>query len=157
MKDHYSMSLTPEIILDAFKQKGLRITSPRRTLAYLLVETCGSDFTVEELWDMVLKRNPDVGRATVFRAVEILQELHLLDRVEFANGTHRFRFCQNTGQHHHHITCSQCGKVTEVDTCLSDEQLNTVERLADFTIEGHRLEFFGRCAACRHKVVEYHA
>ena len=115
----------------------------------MLVETVGSDFTVEDLWDMALRRDPDVGRATVFRAVEILQELELLDRVEFADGSHRFRFCHEVGHHHHHITFIQCGKATEVETCLSAEQLATVGRLADFAIEGHRLEFFGRCAKCR--------
>ncbi len=143
------MTITPERILEAFKQKGLRVTGPRRTLACLLVETVGSDFTIEELWDMVLKRDPAIGRATVFRAVEILQELQLLDRVEFSNGSHRFRFCHEAGQHHHHATCSSCGKVIEVPTCLSAEQLATVSRVANFTVEGHRLEFFGRCANCR--------
>ena len=149
MKDCSAMTITANTILDAFRQKGLRITEPRRILALLLIETLGSDFTVEQLWDMTLARNPDVGRATVFRAVEILQELGLLDRVEFADGTHRFRFCRDAGRHHHHVTCSNCGKVSEVDTCLSAEQIAKVERLAGFAIEGHRLEFFGRCARCR--------
>jgi Fur family transcriptional regulator, ferric uptake regulator len=143
------MPITPDIIIDAFKQNGLRITGPRRTLAALLIETIGKDFTVEELWDMALRRDPDVGRATVFRSVEILRELHLLDRIEFADGSHRFRLCQETGHHHHHITCSSCGKVVEVDACLSDEQIASVEQLVGFSVEGHRLEFFGRCGSCR--------
>ncbi|HEU5230624.1 MAG TPA: Fur family transcriptional regulator [Ktedonobacteraceae bacterium] len=143
------MSISPETILNAFKQQGLRITTPRRTLALLLSETVGVDFTVEELWDMVLKREPAIGRATVFRAVEILQELQLLDRIEFADGSHRFRFCHDAGQHHHHVTCSGCGKVAEVQTCLSVEQIANIASMANFAIEGHRLEFFGRCANCR--------
>lgn len=148
-EDHCIMSITPDTILNAFKQKGLRITGPRRTLASLLIETVGKDFTVEELWDMALQRDPDVGRATVFRSVEILRDLHLLDRIEFANGSHRFRLCQETGHHHHHITCSTCGKVVEVDACLSKELIRSVEQLVDFSVEGHRLEFFGRCSSCR--------
>ncbi len=145
------MPITAEIILEAFRQKGLRITGPRRTLASLLIETSGSEFTIEQLWDMVLARDPDIGRATVFRAVEILQELHLLDRVEFADGTHRFRFCRDAGRHHHHVTCSICGKVSEIDTCLSADEIERIERLAGFEIDGHRLEFFGRCSRCVHK------
>jgi Fur family ferric uptake transcriptional regulator len=141
--------MTADTLLDSFKQKGLRITGPRRTLALLLIETIGSDFTIEELWDMALERDPDVGRATVFRAVEILQELQLLDRIEFADGSHRFRLCHEAGHHHHHLTCSVCGKVVEVHTCLGAEQIANVGRLADFAIDGHRLEFFGRCANCR--------
>ncbi|MBA2285899.1 MAG: transcriptional repressor [Ktedonobacteraceae bacterium] len=143
------MSINVNTILQAFKREGLRITGPRRTLAHLLIETKGRDFTIEQLWDMALARDPSVGRATVFRAVEILQALQLLDRVEFADGSHRFRFCNEAGRHHHHITCTTCGKVTEVDACLSAEQIAQVESLANFAIEGHRLEFFGRCAHCR--------
>ncbi len=148
-KDGCAMAITSEVILSAFKQKGLRITCQRRTLAELLVENAGSEFTVEQLWDMALARDPNVGRATVFRAVEILQELHLLDRVEFADGSHRFRFCNNAERHHHHISCTRCGKVIEVDACLSTEQIASIGRLADFAIEGHRLEFFGLCSQCR--------
>lgn len=143
------MTLTVDTILEAFKQKGLRITAPRRTLALLLVETKGEDFTVEQLWEMALARSPEVGRATVFRAVEILQELQLLDRVEFADGSHRFRFCQKSGNHHHHVICSTCGRVSEVEACLSEELIAKVESLADFAVEGHHLEFFGQCASCR--------
>jgi Fur family transcriptional regulator, ferric uptake regulator len=143
------MTLSADIILNAFREKGLRITGPRRTLALLLVETIGSDFTVEQLWERALARDPDVGRATVFRAVEILQELQLLDRVEFADGSRRFRLCREVGNHHHHAICTHCGKVIEVDLCLSAEQIANVEHLADFSIEGHRLEFFGLCAGCR--------
>lgn len=143
------MTLDADAILNAFKQKGLRITGPRRTLASLLVETRGSDFTAEQLWDMALLRAPDVGRATVFRAIEILQELQLLDRVEFADGSHRFRLCHEAGHHHHHITCLNCGRVSEVEACLGEELIARVESLADFAIEGHRLEFYGRCAECR--------
>lgn len=143
------MIITADVILNAFKQKGLRITRPRRAIAQLLVETSGSEFTVEQLWDMVLRRSPDVGRATVFRAVEVLRDLDLLDRVEYADGAHRFRFCHDAGRHHHHITCSCCGKVSEVDACLSTEEIARLERIADFSIEGHRLEFFGRCSQCR--------
>ncbi len=145
------MTISTNVILDAFHQKGLRITGPRRALASLLVESSESEFTVEQLWDMALARDPGIGRATVFRAVEILQELHLLDRVEFADGTHRFRFCRDVGRHHHHVTCSVCGKVSEIDLCLSADQIARVERQAGFAVDGHRLEFFGRCAHCRRR------
>ncbi|HET8910241.1 MAG TPA: Fur family transcriptional regulator [Ktedonobacteraceae bacterium] len=144
-----STTLTPDVILDAFKENGLRITGPRRALALLLVEMKGFDFTVEQLWDKVLQSDPNIGRATVFRAVEILQDLHLLDRVEFADGSHRFRFCHEAGSHHHHVTCSTCGKVTEIEACLSADQLAKIGLQSDFAIEGHRLEFFGRCSRCR--------
>lgn len=143
------MTISTNTILDAFRLKGLRITGPRRALASLLVESAESDFTIEQLWDMALSRDPGIGRATVFRAVEILQELHLLDRVEFADGTHRFRFCRDAGRHHHHVTCSICGKVSEIDLCLNADQIARVERQAGFAVDGHRLEFFGRCPHCR--------
>src|SRR5437660_5648235 len=111
------MPISPETILDAFKQKGLRITTPRRTLALLLSDTIGTDFTVEELWDMALKREPAVGRARVFRAVEILLKLQRLDRFEFPDGRHRFGFCPLPGHHHHHFTSAGSAKWPKVRAC----------------------------------------
>ena len=53
------------------------------------------------------------------------------------------------GAHHHHLTCTKCHRVVEIDMCLAPESLSAVERSTDFALEGHRLELFGRCADCR--------
>jgi Fur family transcriptional regulator, ferric uptake regulator len=136
-------------ILALFAAKGLRNTRPRRLIAGRLAALAedGGDFTAHDLWQDVQARDPQVGRATVYRAVDLLLRAGLLDRVPLADGTHRFRVCGV--MHHHHVTCTQCQRIVEVDACLPAELLTAIAAATDFAIEGHALELFGRCPQCR--------
>lgn len=139
-------------ILALFETMGLRNTRPRRLIAEQLAEraSSGADFTAQDLWHDLQAVDPHLGRATVYRAVDVLVSQGLLDRVPFADGTHRYRVCGDS--HHHHLTCTQCQRVIEVDACLPPELLATISATTDFSIEGHSLELFGRCASCRDEV-----
>ena len=88
-----------------------------------------------------------LGRATVYRVVEKLVTMGLLDRIEFADGTHHYRVCGD--RHHHHLTCTQCHRVVEVDVCLPEDQFTAIGHETNFAIEGHSLTLFGRCENCR--------
>ncbi|TMD54642.1 MAG: hypothetical protein E6I93_06660 [Chloroflexi bacterium] len=72
----------------------------------------------------------------------------LLARIEFADGTHHYRVCEGS-EHHHHLTCTQCHCVVDIDICLPADQFATIGNQADFVIEGHSLTLFGRCKNCR--------
>jgi Fe2+ or Zn2+ uptake regulation protein len=136
-------------ILAAFDAMGLRNTRPRRLIAEQLAALAAGrdDFTAQDLWRELQAVDPHVGRATVYRAVDVLLQQGLLDRVPFADGTHRYRVCGVS--HHHHVTCTQCQRVIEVSECLPSELVDAIARHTDFFIEGHSLELFGRCADCR--------
>ena len=105
------------------------------------------DFSVEELWQNLRQIDAHMGRATVFRAVEMLVSLSLLIRIDFSDGSHKYRACGES--HHHHLTCVQCHRVVDIDICLSEEQISNIGAQNDFVIEGHLLTLFGRCADCR--------
>jgi len=143
------VAVTAEAILGVFEDRGLRNTRPRRLIAERLAQLAerGEDFATDELWADLQRAEPGIGRATAFRAVEVLAAEGILDRVEFADGTHRYRLC--SARHHHHLTCTRCHRVVEIDVCLPPEQLSGVARQNDFALEGHALQLFGRCAACR--------
>lgn len=133
----------------AFDAMSQRHTRPRQLIEERLLEMAesGADFTVDDLWQGIRQSEPRLGRATVYRAVEVLVSLNLLDRIEFADGSHHYRVCG--GDHHHHLTCVGCHRVVEVDICLPAEQLTVVSDETDFAIEGHSLTLFGRCSSCR--------
>lgn len=137
-----------EKIYAAFDELSQRSTRQRRLIADRLIELAqsGADFTTDDLWQE-LREHTNIGRATVFRSVEKLVEAGILNRVEFADGSHHYRVCGN--HHHHHLTCTQCHKVVDVDLCLPVEQLTAIGDQTDFAIEGHSLTLFGRCAQCR--------
>lgn len=137
-------------VLALFEQLGLRSTRPRRLIAERLAKAAaeGHDFSIEDLWKALQADDPHIGRATVYRTVELLAREGVLDRVPFADGTHRYRVC-GAGRHHHHMTCVSCQRVVEVEACLPTDVLTAIESSTDFAIEGHALELFGRCGTCR--------
>ena len=143
------MSATADQILAAFHAMRLRDTRQRRLIATQLaaLAATGTDFTAEELWHALQQREPRIGRATVFRTVERLVHAGLLDRVEFADGSHRYRVCGS--QHHHHVTCRRCHRVVEIDKCLPRDVFAAITAATDFTLDGHSIELFGYCSACR--------
>jgi Fur family transcriptional regulator, ferric uptake regulator len=136
-------------IFGLFQQLGLKTTRPRQLIAERLAElgAKGSEFTTQDLWRDVKAADPTIGRATVFRTVDLLEREGLVDRVSRANGGHRFRLCG--ASHHHHITCTRCQRVVEVEACLPPDLVASVASSTDFAIDGHALELFGRCGECR--------
>ena len=122
---------------------GHRRTGPRRAIVRAILRHAGT-FTAEGLADEL--RTTGVGRATVFRTIDVLADLGMLHRLH-RGGCHGYTVCP-TG-HHHHLTCSVCGRVESVRGCGLDEQLNRLARTAGFVVEDHHLELTGRCADCR--------
>ena len=145
-----SHTVTSEAILEAFEEQGLRHTRPRRLIAQRLAELAadGAEFATDDLWRALQQDDATLGRATVYRAVDVLVERGILDRVAFADGSHCYRVCGGE-RHHHHLTCTHCHRIIEVDACLPHAVLSAIAARADFAVEGHTIEIFGRCAACR--------
>jgi Fur family ferric uptake transcriptional regulator len=134
----------------AFHELSQRNTRQRKLIAERLIALAqnGGDFTTDDLWQDLRQLDSHIGRATVFRSVEKLVDIGLLNRIEFADGTHHYRVC-DANHHHHHLTCTKCHRVVEVDLCLPTEQLAEIGDRTDFAIEGHSLTLFGRCPDCR--------
>jgi Fur family ferric uptake transcriptional regulator len=143
------LPITAEQILTCFDTLGMRTTRTRQLIAERLatLAASGADFTVENLWHELRAVAPHLGRATVFRAVEVLTNQGLLHCVPFADGSYRYRLCGSS--HHHHVTCIYCRRVVEVNVCLPPELFDAITATTNFAIEGHSLELFGRCADCR--------
>jgi Fur family transcriptional regulator, ferric uptake regulator len=135
-----------EKIDTAFDEVSQRKTYARRLIAKCLIERArlGTDFTIEDLWQELRQVEPQIGRATVYRSIEMLVKRELLTRIEFADGTYHYHVCDRS-EHHHHLTCTQCHRVVDIASCLSAEQAAAIENQANFVIDGHALTLFGRC------------
>lgn len=123
------------------EREGHRLTTTRKAVVSA-VAGAGRPLTVEEICD----ETPGVGRATVFRTVKLLQELDLLCRVPFEDGTPRY--ITSTGNHHHHLVCSECGSVTEFASAALDEEIRQQATRAGFALDAHTVELYGRCQQC---------
>ena len=139
-----------EKIYAVFDQECQRNTRPRRMIAERLIELnrSGGDFSIDDLWQDLRQKDAHLGRATVYRSVEMLVNAGLLDRIEFADGTHRYRVCGGD-EHHHHLTCTSCRRVVNIDICLPPEQFAALSEKTNFSIEGHSITLFGLCGSCR--------
>lgn len=134
-------------ILGALRAAGYRLTGPRRALVDLLLQQGGRRFTAEELYGQVRALTPGVGRATVYRTIERLAELGLVERLHADGPCHSYVL--GDVSHHHHLICSHCGQVWEFPDCALPAFLRELGAQVGFDVEGHHLEVFGRCAACR--------
>jgi Fe2+ or Zn2+ uptake regulation protein len=123
-------------------RNGFRLTSPRRAVLHA-VETLGDHFTPEA----VISAAPQVGRATIFRTLRLLQQLDVICQVVLDNNTLAYRL--GSHGHHHHIVCSTCSRVTDFASCDVQDLLDELARRTGYEIEAHRLEVYGRCAECR--------
>jgi Fur family ferric uptake transcriptional regulator len=136
----------PETIVAALGDAGYRLTEPRRALARLIGEQHGH-FTADELVTTSRRQRLGVGRATVFRSLDILTDLGIVERLDLPSGEHAFVGCE--AAHHHHVVCSSCGRSTDVGDTGIGPILEEVERRSGYRIERHRLELFGLCGSCQ--------
>jgi Fur family ferric uptake transcriptional regulator len=103
-------------------------------------------FSVED----ITRQARAVGRATVFRSMRLLTELDVVCRVLLDDGSLRYRVSRRG--HHHHLVCVSCGSVQDLDECAVGDLVRELAAATDYDIEGHWLEFYGRCASCRSPV-----
>lgn len=138
-----------EKIREVFHEMCQRNTRPRRMIADRLTELAISeaDFTIDDLWQDLRQLEPHLGRATLYRSIEMLVDKGILDRIEFADGTHRYHVCGE--KKHYHLTCRQCRRFVEVEITLPVEQVATLSLQTGFAIEELSLTLFGLCAHCR--------
>jgi Fur family ferric uptake transcriptional regulator len=149
MLNREETTMIAEKICAAFKRVGERNTRPRRMIADRLAELAAhdADFSIDDLWQTLRQQEPHLGRATLYRCIEILVNEGLLDRIKFADGTHRYHVCQTSA--HHHLTCIQCHRFVEVHVAIPTDQFTVISTQTNFAIEGLALTLFGRCANCR--------
>jgi Fur family ferric uptake transcriptional regulator len=132
-------------LVNALAGAGERVTLPRRAVARLVAARDGHFTAAQLIEDAEAQREP-IGRATIFRALDLFTSLGLVERVDLPDGAHAFVACEAV--HHHHAICTSCGRSTDISDGALAETLATLGRQAGFTVTAHRLEVFGLCAAC---------
>jgi Fur family ferric uptake transcriptional regulator len=133
-------------ITDELHRRGHRITAPRRIVADLIAQHDGP-FTAADLALGAEDPGSGVSRATLFRALDLLTELGLVERLDLPSGDHAYVACAPA--HHHHVVCSGCGRSTDVADSGLATVVEEVARQSGYRIDVHRLELFGRCPSCQ--------
>lgn len=124
--------------------KGHKLTRPRRQIIETFFDQRQA-VTASDLFQRLEERG--VSLASVYRTLDLLVELGLAETTVHHGDEQRYLACSL--DHHHHIICDQCGRVAELDECLLGPFEALVAERTKFVIEGHTLEFHGRCAFCQ--------
>ena len=128
------------------RDSGHKLTSARLAVLTALEESDGH-LTSAELIERVTALDPSIGRASVFRALDLFTRLSLV-RPTYSTGSATPTYVLLPGGHHHHFVCLRCARVIEVEGCGLRDAVPELERQLGVTISGHLVEFFGLCAEC---------
>jgi Fur family transcriptional regulator, ferric uptake regulator len=129
-------------------QAGYRNSAGRRTVLDALArQRCA--MSAREIEDGLRRRGRDVGRATIYRSLEQLGELQLVNRVEIGDGTTRYEPRLPGGEHHHHLVCDKCGAVAPFADEALEEAVQRISSMVDFRVDEHEIVLHGACSRCR--------
>lgn len=139
------MSPSTNEVLRLLRASGGRVTVPRRAVVEVLVEATGEHLTAEDLVARVRRRNPDIHRATVYRALEKLQEAGLVAHVHFGHGPSAFHL----GDHpHHHAVCRSCGATVELSLDYLDDLSQRLRKDHGWELAYQHFALSARCPTC---------
>jgi Fur family ferric uptake transcriptional regulator len=141
------MVSTASAILRQIGDSGRRRTSPRRQVIAAALRR-REPFSAQQLVGDLARRG--VGRATVFRTLDLLVSLGALSRIHgIEAGIRCVRYTPCAPLHHHHLVCQACGRVEELAPKVLDERIAAMARSRGFRPLGHTVEIVGLCPECR--------
>jgi len=133
-----------------------RWTAPREAIIDLLSRT-SRHMSAKEIYAALYKAYPGIGLTTVYRTLDLLSRMGLINKISIGDGQGRFEFNQKDKKehHHHHLICTGCGRIIDYRDFL-DEELELVRKTErslakkyDFHITDHNIEFYGLCEKCQ--------
>jgi Fe2+ or Zn2+ uptake regulation protein len=133
-----------ERILAQLRSGGGRITPARRALVAALLASPGHA-TADDLAELVQRSHPDVHQSTIYRTLDALEELGVVDHVHLGHGRAVYHLADDP---HQHLVCEACGHVLEVPDAVFAELATALQRDYAFTLRPNHFAVLGRCAAC---------
>ncbi len=143
------MELFNENFKTALKERGFKLTPQRRSILDVIYENKGEHLSIDEIYELVKKRCPEIGLATVYRTMQLLDETKIAYKHNFNDGKSRYEIILDEDHQHHHLICTKCGMIIEVEEDLLDNIEHEIEKKYDFRIINHNVKFYGYCNKCR--------
>ncbi len=137
-------------------EEGLRFTEARRVILNILTRS-PQHFSAEDIYFIVRRMNPSIGFATIYRTLDLLTNMGIVQKFTFGDGKARYELVAipDKEMHHHHLICTKCRKIINY-TDFVDEEKELVEKTEKvlsakhkFDIKNHIINFYGLCETCR--------
>ncbi len=148
------MPLTPKW-KQRLKGNGFRWTITRKAILDLLSRT-SKHMSAQEIYNSLLKLYPGIGLSTVYRTLDLLSRMGLVNKLNIGEGKSRYEYRPGEeSEHHHHLICTNCGRIIDYSDFLDEELLligkieKNLARKHDFEVKEHNIDFYGLCKDCR--------
>lgn len=137
-------------VKEMLREEGYKLTTQRQAILHAIVENKDKHLSPEEIYNIVRLKHQDIGIATVYRTLQLLEKFNIVYRVNFDDGYNRYELNYDSdNHHHHHLICLKCGKVIEVKLDLLETLEKQIEKENGFKIVDHNVKFFGYCEDCQ--------
>jgi Fur family ferric uptake transcriptional regulator len=139
-----ALGATPETLAEALRARGLRLTAPRQLVLDAVYDL--GHATPDQIHAAVAERAAGVNITTVYRTIELLEELGLITHAHLTHGAPTYH---PVGEHQHaHLVCRQCGKVEEMSPKLLAGLITELQGSRGFLLDIGHVALFGVCAEC---------
>ena len=118
---------TEELLKEKLREKGLKVTNQRILILSVLEQNKGRHLTAEDIYELVTQEHPEIGLATVYRTIQLLWDMQLIDKINLDEGCVRY------------------------DDDLLEEAERHIERTIGFHVLDHEVKFYGICRECMKK------
>jgi Fur family ferric uptake transcriptional regulator len=134
-------------LAEKLRRDSRKITGPRQAILTILRQY-DHPMSNKEIFGALPRGDCDL--ATVYRCLHLLENMRMVKRFDLGDGVARFELlAEGDDGHHHHLVCTRCSKVIEIEECFTSELERTIAEKNGFAAITHKLEFFGICPQCQ--------
>lgn len=137
------------IFRDYLKNKGMLASVQREQILEIFLKT-EKHPTINDLYNLVRKKYPKIGLATIYRAMKVICDAGLARETDFGGSIRRFEH-KYKHQHHDHLVCLKCGRIIEIMSPGIEKLQESMAKRHKFIAVRHRMEIFGTCRSCKRK------
>ncbi len=135
---------TDAAVIQALRSKGYKAT-PQRIAICRIALNSRSHPSAQQVYEEVRKIHPTVSLATVYKTLDVLRELDLVQEINFSKGNARF---DSYMKPHINLVCLKCGGITDLDDATIKEIIGKVASTTKFKPTGQRMDIYGICQKC---------
>ena len=132
------------------RDQGLPVTQQREAIAEVVFGS-SDHLSVEEIEGLLRERGERIGKATIYRTLEMLVKSGLVEEHDFGEGFKRYEHLFGQKPVREHLVCTECGRVEEIHSPELVRLQEEAARRHDFTPARYRLQIYGMCATCHHE------
>ncbi len=132
-----------------FEENNQKFTKQRELIFNVLKDSSEKHLTPEQLFSIVHQDHKQVGIATVYRTLNIFEELGIVNKQEFTDQAYTYEIINSDSDRHDHIICTSCGKILEDEFLSVDKVKSSLKKDYDFDLSYYSLRIYGICSDCQ--------